>query len=268
MSSENGQMSATQDTNSDTDVTDAQTESDETDRLRKENAALRERVGELEETVEDLADSISEWKALARQEREVYREEQLEPRLDSLEEDRDDAREERVELRESVDGLQSQMEDLQARQENILGVQNPCDSGPAKRAIDVRVALIRRAKARSDKGAGHAKVHHQDVEEILADHGHGSVSKPARFRAMEEAAKGIDTREFTEQSPPPGFDLVEDGGELKGRSVKVVRCQLESLPDAWADEQEEPASRNPTTGMSEDNLATDSQNEVTDQTSS
>ena len=72
------------------------------------------------------------------------------------------------------------------------------------------------------------------------------MSKPDRYRPIAEATDGIDIRTLTEAAAD-GFELVEDGATLDGRDVQAVRVHSEALPDEWATEVTDPASRNATT---------------------
>lgn len=210
-----------------------------------------EDCADLRDELDALREEFQRYREDAKAEREAYRENVLEQRLDEVAATCDDARDERVELRETLARLQDRIQRLEAQQDALVGVQDPSESNPAQRAIDLRSALIRRAKARAGKNAGRAQAHHQDVRDILADHGHGSVSKPDRYRAMEEAAQGIDARTLTETEAPAGFQLVDGGATLDGRDVQAIRVQLETLPADWAEEATEPASRNATTPSEE-----------------
>lgn len=106
--------------------------------------------------LDELREAFEACREDARAEREAYRENVLERRLDEVAATCNDARDDRVEPRETVARLQDRVQHLEARQEALVGVEHPAESNPAQLAIDLRAALIRRAKARTGKNARRA----------------------------------------------------------------------------------------------------------------
>lgn len=134
----------------------------------------------------------------------------IKPALDELREARDDARQERVELRERINALQQQLD-------AVYGLADDERSTPAKRAADLRTALIRRAQHSTGPSAGRASMYYKEVQECFADLGHETVHRPECMRAMEDAAHA------------DGFSMGTKTSE-HGNEVKAVRVDTESLP--------------------------------------
>jgi hypothetical protein len=133
----------------------------------------------------------------------------IKPALDELREDRDDARQERVELREQVRSLQQQVN-------AVYGLADDERSTPAKRAADLRMALIRRANSQTGPNGGRSSMHYKEVQDCFADIGHETVHAPECYDAMDEAALA------------DGFSL---GTKAKnGEQIKAIRVDTEALP--------------------------------------
>jgi len=178
---------------------------------------LEDRVEALEEALESVRDSQS-----------AYRDQIVKPRLDGLEDTRDDAREERAELKETVQTLEQEVAGLRAELRSIAGVGESEDTSPDKRVADLRQAMIRRAKARTDGGQGYTSLWWQEVQNLFADLGHGEICKPDCYKAMREGAKGT------------GFEMGSTHNS-DGREVKAICLNVDELPAL-------DASRTPTTG--------------------
>lgn len=201
-----------------------------------------DRVAELEEQFQQFKQDLLE-------DRDRFRSEVLLPRIEDLEEQRDDAREERAELKAQVEMQSKRIQDLERRLQGLVGLAEDETGGPEKRKTDLRMGLIRRAEAKSDANAGRAAMHYKEVQHYFAEIGHGDVSKPDCYKAMEDAAAGEGYKLNTKQK--------------NGREVKAVVVDLEKLPSSAADA----TSRNPTTPSSakssheppntEDNVASD-----------
>jgi hypothetical protein len=174
--------------------------------------------------VEDLEEAL----AGLRTDYEATRDHVLEPRLEDLEGGRDDAREERAELQAEIQDLRSQVTHLEAKLESVVGLADDQQTSPDKRVADLRQGLIRRAEARAEDEPDKAAMHYREVRNFFAEHGHGEVSKPDCYKAMEDAADDA-----------PGFSLGKKASP-KGNQVKAVRVELDAL-------RAEYRSRNPTT---------------------
>ncbi|MWG34842.1 hypothetical protein [Halomarina oriensis] len=99
----------------------------------------------------------------------------------------DDMQSVKAELRE----VRSENQRLEQKFESIAGLAEDEQSSPAKRAADVRQAMIRRAEAKEDDPddpSAEVALYYKEVEELLADYGHGSVHRPQAFDAMRDAA--------------------------------------------------------------------------------
>lgn len=175
-----------------------------------------ERLDELEEMVQSLRDDY-----------EATRDHVIQPQIDGLEDLSDDARADRAELRSDIDALQAQVDRLQATLDALSGLADGQESNPHKRAQDLAQALIRRAEARSENDK--ASMWWKEVRDMLADQGHGEVSKPDCYKAMDWVADG-DSPAFSE-----GTKTSDSGNQ-----VKAVRVELDAL-------RADDGSRNPTT---------------------
>ena len=158
-----------------------------------------EHCGDLEERVDALetsqARTISQF---------------VKPALDELRDARDDARQERVELRERLNALQQQLD-------AVYGLADDERSTPAKRAADLRLALIRRAQNSTGPSAGRASMYYKEVQECFADLGHETVHRPECMRAIEDASNA------------DGFSVGTKTSE-HGNEVKAIRVDTDALP--------------------------------------
>lgn len=152
-----------------------------------------------------------------REEVENFRDEFIIPAVHELE-DRVDALEaENETLRDKVEQQGARLEQLDTQLENLIGVDDPDLSTHDKRVRDVRAAMIRRAEARSDGGEGKIALYYAEVQDLLADHGHGDVHRQQAHRIMGDI-KNVDG--FTE-----GTKTSKHGNE-----VKAIRLDLDALP--------------------------------------
>ena len=155
----------------------------------------------------------------------------VKPALGELREDRDDARQQRVELRERLDALQQQID-------AVYGLADDERSTPAKRAADLRLALIRRARNSTGPSAGRASMYYREVQECFADLGHETVHRPECMRAMEDAAHA------------DGFSIGTKTSD-HGNEVKAIRVDTDALPRGIA--CSDPTTR-PTPGTGRDTM--------------
>jgi len=158
---------------------------------------------------------------------DAYRETVIKPRFADLNDAVDEAAAERSEICDLVEDLQAQVNQLEGRVEALMGVEEEAASSPDKRAQDLKQALIRRADARTDDGAGRASMYYKEVQDLFADLGHGDVKKPECYKAMNDVAE---TDGFFETSK-----VSREGSEVKAVAVKTA----ELSPDT--------GSSNPTT---------------------
>lgn len=144
---------------------------------------------------EDLAVRVDHLEALFEQYVRGYLEEEVTDRL--------------AEHAERIDDLEQQLA-------SVVGLAEGQQTSPEKRAVDLAMALIRRAEARTD--ADRAAMWWREVQDALADLGHGPpVHKPWCFNAMEDVARA------------DGFGMIETSNP-DGRTVKAVRVRLAELP--------------------------------------
>ncbi|MDZ7701840.1 MAG: hypothetical protein U5J98_07075 [Halobacteriales archaeon] len=123
--------------------------------------------------------------------------------------------------------------ELEQQLESVVGLADGEQSSPDKRATDLAMALIRRAKNRTDEDR--YAMWWQDVRDSLADLGHGPpVHKQWCFDAMEDVARADGFGEVKIKNPD-------------GRQVKAVRVRLAELPS----ESRSTVSNDITTGLSE-----------------
>lgn len=140
-------------------------------------------------------------------------------------------------LEEQVSSRLAEHEDriaeLERQLESVAGLSDGEQSSPEKRAVDLAMALIRRAQSRADSDR-HA-MWWREVQDALADLGHGPpVHKPWCFDAMEDVARAEGFGEVTITNPD-------------GREVRAVRVRLSELPS----ESRSTVSNDITTGMRE-----------------
>lgn len=189
------------------------------------SADVESELAELREEFETLKESL-----LA--DRQSFRENVFKPKMQELETRCDDAREQREEHQEELDQLRSRVTELEAKMDSVVGLAEGERGTPQKRSGDLRLGLIRRAKARSGVGEGKAAMHWQDVQDFFAETGYGEVKKPECYKAMSDAAEA------------EGFVVKDDAKELRGRMSKAIRVELSALPE----NAELLHSSNPTTG--------------------
>lgn len=153
---------------------------------------------------------------------EAYREQIIKPRLSDIEERQDALEAENEELRETVDHLQARVGQLDTQLENLIGVDDAELSTHDKRVRDVRAAMIRRAEAKaerySDMGEGKIALYCREIQNLLADHGHGEIYDTQARRIMDDI-ENVD-----------GFSFGEKTSPTSGRQVKALRLDIELLP--------------------------------------
>lgn len=155
----------------------------------------------------------------------------IKPPIEELQEDSDDAREERAELFQMVQDLQETVTELDQRIEDMAGLAEDQETNPQKRVSDLRQIMIRRAKARGDSDDyERTALWWEEVQDKFAELGHGEISKPDCYKAMN------DLEEF------PGF---KEGTKSNrhGNEVKAIRLNMDEL-------RAHSSSSNPTTSES------------------
>ena len=148
------------------------------------------------------------------------------------------------ELRE----VRKQSQRLEQQLESIAGLAEDEQSSPAKRTADLRQAMIRRAEAKEDdldNPSASVALYYKEVQDLLADLGHGTVYKQQAFDAMEEAVN------------TDGFSWTHKHSAA-GNRVKAVVLNLDALP-AYA-------VGNDITTATDDQLRSDSPTHVTSST--
>lgn len=135
------------------------------------------------------------------------------------------------EVRRRLEDLEDQVAELQSELESVAGVSDGEPSTKEKRAIDLAMALIRRARNRADEDR--YAMWKDDVKDALLDLGHGpDIHKPWIYDAMEAVATA------------PGFGWTTITNP-DGREVKAVKVNLAELPS----ESRSAVSNDITTGM-------------------
>lgn len=152
---------------------------------------------------------------------EAYREQFIKPQLSQLDEKIEDALDRIDELEAENEQQQARIEQLDHQVENLIGVDDPDLSTHDKRKRDVRAAMIRRAEAkaetRSDGIQGKVALSYSEIQDLLADHGHGQIYKPQAYRIMDEIELVDGFSKGTKQS-------------AHGNDVKAIRVNLDALP--------------------------------------
>lgn len=152
---------------------------------------------------------------------EAFRDQIIMPAIQELEDRVDTLEEVNKELRETVEQQGARIEELDHQVENLIGVDDPDLSTHDKRKRDVRAAMIRRAEAKADKSSDdiQAKValSYSEIQDLLADHGHGQIYKPQAYRIMDEIELVDGFSKGTKSS-------------AHGNDVKAIRLNLEALP--------------------------------------
>lgn len=152
---------------------------------------------------------------------EAFREQIIMPSIRELEERVDDLEAENDELQKTVEEQGARIEELDHQVENLIGVDDPDLSTRDKRKRDVRAAMIRRAEAKaqkqSDQMVGKIALYYAEIQDLLADHGHGDVHREQAHRIMDDI-ENVDG--FTK-----GTKTSKHGNE-----VKAIRLNLAELP--------------------------------------
>jgi hypothetical protein len=200
---------------------------------------IDDRIAELEDKLEYLNNDIENWRE------QVYR-----PRAQTADDERAGLERECQELRATVQTLGSRVDALEATLDSVVGVDDATDSNPTKRANDLRLALVRDAKQRSDSHSGKAQLWWKEVRRFFAQTGHGDVSKPDCYKAMRWAAGDADDAPERMQ-PGRGFQLTQKQNE-NGQDVLAVAVDVDEIASAelpsYADSGVEAPSSDPTTG--------------------
>lgn len=152
---------------------------------------------------------------------DAYREQFIKPMLSQLEERVEDLETENEELKETVEQQGQRIEQLDVQVENLIGVDDEDLSTHEKRVRDVRAAMIRRAEAkadtRSDDIEGKVALSYSEIQDLLADHGHGQIYKPQAYRIMDDIEHVDGFSQGTKRSS-------------HGNDVKAIRLNLAALP--------------------------------------
>lgn len=153
---------------------------------------------------------------------EAYRGQIIKPQLSQLEEKLDDALERIDQLEATVDDQETRIKQLDHQVETLIGVDDPDRSTHEKRVKDVRAAMIRRAEAKADRkgdiDAGKIAMYYSEIQDLLADHGHGDIYDTQVRRVMDEIVD-VDGFTFGKKTSPDS-----------GRQVKALRVNLAALP--------------------------------------
>lgn len=172
---------------------------------------------ETHQPIDDLHERID----TVEQDKRAYREQFIKPQLNELEERLDDLEAANEQLQETVDHQGQRIEQLDHQVENLIGVDDPDLSTHDKRVRDVRAAMIRRAEAkadtRSDDIEGKTALSYSEIQDLLADHGHGQIYKPQAYRIMDEIDRVDGFSKGTKRS-------------AHGNDVKAIRLDLDALP--------------------------------------
>jgi len=186
-----------------------------------EEQSLEERVDELEEMLDDRTRAL-------RNDQQSYRQQVVKPKLEDAE-DKIASLESQVQsLAEAVESQQAEMAAMKDTIDNLHGVEEPSQTSPDKRVQDLKQAMIRRAEAGNAAGGKKVQLWWREVQALFADLGHGEISKPDCYKAMNDAIDSA--RPF------------EEGQKLNsnGNNVKAIRLDFEEL-------RPEEVGSNPTT---------------------
>jgi hypothetical protein len=155
------------------------------------------------------------------QDMRAYREQFIKPQLSQLQDSLDDALDRLDEVEAENEQLQARVEQLDVQVENLIGVDDPDLSTQDKRTRDVRAAMIRRAEAKADKRSdtieGKVALYYKEIQDLLADHGHGQIHREQAHRIMDDIAN-VDG--FTQGSK----------SSAHGNDVKAILLNLDELP--------------------------------------
>lgn len=170
-----------------------------------------DRVSELETEVEDLREEVSQLRKIVN-DVDDWRDFFTDTRLPMTEGKVEDAT-------DRVDELEAQVNELNQRMESFIGLAEDERSTPAKRAADLRDAMIR-ASENSSSISGGVKWWKDEVAEHLATIGHEGLHKPDLYDAMEDAATA------------DGFAMTTKHVRTNGRQMKVkaIRLDPDDLP--------------------------------------
>ena len=170
-----------------------------------------------QEQIEDLHDRID----AVKDDGLAYREHVVEPQLDSLTSKLDEALDRLDDLEAEKQEFRDRIEQLDHQIENLIGVDDADRSTHDKRVRDVRAAMIRRAEAkadtRSDTIEGKIAFYYKDVQNVLADHGHGQIHREQAHRIMDDIEDVDGFTEGTKRS-------------THGNDVRAIRLDLAELP--------------------------------------
>lgn len=158
---------------------------------------------------------------ILKQDVQAYREQFIKPQLTKLDDRLDDALARLDDVEAENQQLRERVEQLDHQVENLIGVDDPDRSTHDKRVRDVRAAMIRRAEAkaetRSDGIEGKIALYYKEIQDLLADHGHGQIHREQAHRIMADIANVDGFSEGTKRS-------------AHGNDVKAIRLNLASLP--------------------------------------
>jgi len=150
----------------------------------------------------------------------------------------DDNADEIAALRAEVERLESELADVRAEQESYMGVDDPEDSNPKKRAEDLRAAMIEVVRSGVNSSSGGVTWWWKEVRDQLASHGHGGYSKPVYHTAMKNAAKNKDAFEMTTKRVTLDNGRTMDVNAIRVRPDELLgqgeRNQLTTVPTRGA----------------------------------
>lgn len=201
---------------------------------------------ELEDRVEQLEQELNETRESLKSMVRSHQQQVVGPALDGLRSDRDDAREQRAELEDAVAELRDRVRDLEVGIDSVIGLAGGESGGPDKRCADLRLGLIRAAEAQPDRTT--AAKHWRDVQDFFAEHGHGEVSKPLCFKAMDDAAEYVGFRLAEKHLVLPsgrdGRAIVVDTDELPTSASQTASNNITTRADGGRHESRSSTSRN------------------------
>jgi hypothetical protein len=134
------------------------------------------------------------------------------------------------ETQDRLDHVVNRVDEIEATLESLAGAGEGSHSTHVNRALALRKLLLTAAQAqkgRSDN-AGMVQWTYRQVRDQLESNGHGTVHAPQAYRAMEEAADGIDE---IEDDAPAGYAMTEDAD-----GNRVIRCSLPALTETAVNE--------------------------------
>lgn len=135
--------------------------------------------------------------------------------------ERDDLAEKMAVLEDRLDQTEANLQRLEDRLENIIGISEDEETSHTKRVNDIRLALKRRAEARSGDGAGKAAMDRLEIQDTLAELNHGNQWADAQLiRIIDDAAN------------EPGYSVTDDYMNRNGNEVKAVRVNTAALAES------------------------------------